>query len=130
MSCNGAPGLLKGAVVKSAMQSDFGRPRRVSPLSAGLLLLWLTIHVLAALPQLHQDLHEDASSSGHQCLLTQFAGSCFEPPVPSTGCQSGSSTVDAWPATFDLTLPAEVFYLPSAPRPPPPFQPSFLQAGS
>lgn len=37
-----------------------------------MLLLWLITFALAASPQLHQWLHDDALNLGHQCLITQI----------------------------------------------------------
>jgi hypothetical protein len=41
--------------------------------AAGLMLtLWLGLFALAAIPQLHQLLHQDAQNLNHQCLVTQI----------------------------------------------------------
>jgi hypothetical protein len=37
-----------------------------------MFLLWLGTFALAASPQLHRLLHEDADSAGHHCLITQI----------------------------------------------------------
>lgn len=37
-----------------------------------MLLLWLTLLVLTASPQLHRLLHDDADSLAHHCLVTQL----------------------------------------------------------
>lgn len=58
---------------------------------AGLmLLLWLGTFALAAIPQLHQLLHQDAQSLSHHCLVTQIQqhsllagpGPMLAPPAP------------------------------------------------
>lgn len=46
---------------------------RLAQAVAGLMLgLWLSVWALAASPQLHRLLHQDAQAPAHQCLITQI----------------------------------------------------------
>lgn len=114
----------------SALRRVFGRQTRVSALAAGLLLLWVTVHILAAAPQFHHALHGDASAAQHHCVLTDIAGGSFEPPVGQAQCPQPDQPFIFLPKLRLQTPCCGVVPLAFASRAPPVLPSSSSQVGS
>lgn len=130
MTCNDQPQSRKGAAVNGAQAYAFCRQTRTSGLAALLLSLWAVVHILAAAPLLHHELHPDASSPDHRCLITEFSGGAFE-----SASNQPELTLSATPVSVQRVVTSEtpefaVFFHPHAARPPPAALQSFSQTGS
>jgi hypothetical protein len=98
-------------------------------MATGLLSLWMLVHLLATVPQLHHQLHPEDSSPDHHCLLTEFASGSFESaPVYEASLVLGGFM--GWQPAPVLEVPALGVFTPAlAPRPPPSIFQSFSRAG-
>jgi hypothetical protein len=74
--------------MKSALRNFSSRAR--APFSAVLILLLLVIQTLAASPDLHLDLHDEADSDDHSCAVTTLT----------------QGQIDVTDSASSLTLPA------------------------
>ena len=77
------------------------------PVAGLLLLLWLNLLALAALPQLHHHVHADAASPAHQCAVTAVTQGkfVFQPAAPVFA--AAPHAIDLEPARLvTLSLPA------------------------
>jgi len=80
--------------------------------TGAMLFLWLATFALAASPQLHQLLHQDAQSLNHHCLITQIkqhsllssAPTALAPIPPPVGLGSVCCPDSQFLPTFDYCL--------------------------
>jgi len=130
MTCNHQPQSRKGAAVNGAQECTFRRQTRTSVLAAMLLTLWSVVHILAAAPLLHHELHPEASSPHHRCLITEFSGGSFESAPDQPDLAIHSTPVMAQAQIVSEAPRSSFFFQPHAARPPPAVLQSFSQAGS
>ena len=72
-----------------------------------LLLLWLNVLALAALPNLHTHVHAEANSSTHQCAVTAVAQGNFVFHTPAPVIVAASPPLELEPARLlSVSLPA------------------------
>lgn len=116
--------------MNDAFKRLFARQVRIATLAAGLLSLWMVVHLLAGVPQLHHELHEGQSSPDHQCLLTQFSSGSFEPTLADQTPQLFTQLLCEQAGPVPEPPAFQVFSPPLAPRPPPWLFQSYSQAGS
>jgi hypothetical protein len=120
----------KAAAVNAALRLSFSRPWLISAVAAGMLLLWMVVHLLAAAPQLHHEVHADAASKGHHCLWTELASGAIEPAVvPVSMAGAERPTAFTLPAASNPAGAQECFP-PHAARPPPTIASPYFEAGS
>ncbi|MFM2295759.1 MAG: hypothetical protein RLZZ350_2172 [Verrucomicrobiota bacterium] len=72
-----------------------------------LLLLWLNVLALAALPQLHVHIHADANSPTHQCAVKTVEQGGFVFHTPALVMVAAVPTLELEPARLvSFSLPA------------------------
>ena len=77
------------------------------PVAGLLLLLWLHLLALAALPQLHHHVHADAASPTHQCAVTAVEQGKIFFHAPTPMVVTVSHTFELEPARLlSVSLPA------------------------
>jgi hypothetical protein len=130
MACQSKRKLHKAGGVIDAGTRTFGRQTRCSALAILMFALWLMVHCLAAVPQIHHHLHAEAASGQHQCPVTEFAQAGFEPVATTSDVvrSDGPMAVEVLP--LGCFPPSRTFFPPHAARPPPSACPSFSQAGA
>ena len=86
-----------------------------------LLLVWLNVLVLAALPNLHAHVHQDAASPTHQCAVTAIeqGNVSFQTPAPVMAEPIQTIALELT-RLFSVCLPA-IPYRPDLGRAPPAF---------
>ena len=81
--------------------------------------LWLFTGFAATSSELHHCLHEDAPSSGHQCLFTKYAeGQFVSAPTAQITLQIPLSLSTACPLLAVVELPSSIRLLPPERAPP------------
>ena len=79
---------------------------------AGMFFLWTAMWALEISPALHQLLHKDAQSPGHNCLVTQlqrslvesaFATALAPAPPPACSCRLSCADFQFYPS-YDYRL--------------------------
>jgi hypothetical protein len=84
-----------------------------------LLLLWLNVLALAALPQLHAHVHAEANSPTHQCAVKTVAQGGFVFHAPAPVVVVVSPTLELEPARLvSVSLPAMALRLAPGRAPP------------
>jgi hypothetical protein len=84
-----------------------------------LLLLWLNVLALAALPQLHTHVHADASSPTHQCAVTTVSHGKIICYTPASVVVAAAQTFELEPARLvSVSLPAISYRLAPGRAPP------------
>jgi hypothetical protein len=100
---------------KSAVRA---RPQLMRAAAATLLVLYLVIGVLAAVPDLHSALHKDANAPGHHCAITLILQGQIELPAGEISVCRISECIDcATPFVLSFEV-ASVEFLPFGRGPP------------
>ncbi|MCX6894143.1 MAG: hypothetical protein NTZ16_01260 [Verrucomicrobia bacterium] len=89
------------------------------PVAGLLLLLWLNLLALAALPRLHTHVHADAASPAHQCAVTAVEQGKFVFHAPTPVFAAAAQAIELEPARLvSASIPASSHRLAPGRAPP------------